>query len=345
MNPRLVALSLFISRKVLGVVVTLFVLASAVFVLLQLVPGDEAVVAAGPGATPAQVERVREQLGLAGGFLPRYWHFLAQLASGNLGTSSVTQGPVSSEIAQALPITAELVVVSILISVAVGVPLAALSAFRATGHGDSGRRFLVVLAAGMPAFWLALMAQWILGDKLRLLPISGTLSTGVSVPAVTGSSLLDSLLAGNLGAFWNAFQHILLPAAVLAIPFIGLIYRILRAEFIRTARRDHVTVARAAGLSNAVLLRRNVLPHVISPLLILVALEFGGLFGGAVLVESVFGRNGLGDMLTNAVAQKDTSTVVGGVLVIGLIVVLANLVVDVVQVLRDPRLRAAELGL
>jgi peptide/nickel transport system permease protein len=227
----------------------------------------------------------------------------------------------------------------------VAFPLAALSAIRETGRGESWRRFLIVFVCSLPTFWLAMMFQWILGAHLGWFPISGRYTIGVvSVPAVTGSTLFDALLVGDWTAVSDALAHIALPATVLSIAFIGPAYRIIRTEFIAAAHRDFVTVARASGQSRLQVLRRNIVPHVLTPTLILVGVEFGSLFGGAVLVESIFGRDGLGSMLTNAVAQKDSSVVIGGVLVIGVVVVVTNLLIDVVQTLRDPRLRSAEFG-
>jgi len=335
----------YVGRKVAGTILTVLVLAVAVFILIQITPGDEAVAAAGPGATAEQIEQQREQLGLSGSLPQRLVSFIGSLATGNLGISSASHGPVTDVIAAAVPVTTELVVVSVILSVLVAVPLAALSAIRASGRGEELRRFLIVLVCGLPTFWLAMMLQWVLGAKLGWFPISGRYTIGAtSVPTITGSTLFDAMLVGDWSAMGDALAHIALPATVLSLGFIGPAYRILRTEFITAAHRDFVTVARAAGHGRFQLLRRHIVPHVMTPLLILVGIEFGSLFGGAVLVESVFARDGLGAMLTNAVAQKDSTVVIGGVLVIGIIVVVVNLLVDVVQTLRDPRLRSAEMG-
>lgn len=336
----------FALRKVAGALITLLVLVSAVFLLIQVTPGDEAVAAAGPGASPERIEQMREQLGLSGPLLERYTAFLGRLAGGDLGVSSSSRGPVVDAVAAALPVTAELVVVSVAISLTVAFSLAALSALRETGHGESLRRFLVIFVAALPTFWLALMFQRLFGSMLGWFPISGRYTIGVvSVPKVTGSTLFDAMLAGDAVAVGDALAHIVLPAAVLSIAFIGPAYRIIRSEFVSVAHADFVRVARATGQSRLQVLRRNIVPHVLTPTLILVGIEFGSLFGGAILVESVFARDGLGSMLTNAVAQKDTSVVIGGVLAIGVIVIVTNSLVDIVQTLRDPRLRRAEMGI
>ena len=344
MRNRFVQAGLFVLRRVAGGAGTLAVLATVVFFLLKAVPGDEARVAAGASATPDQVAAARARLGLDSSLWTQFLRFLGRIVRGDLGVSSSTHGSVGASIVDLLPGTTELVVVSVAISVITAVPLAMLSALRGSGAWDSTRRVTVIVLAGMPIFWLALMVQFLLGTKLHLFPISGQLSIGYSVPRVTGAPTLDALLSGDFAAAQDAFAHLVLPAVVLAVPQAGLLYRVTRAEILRVLTRQHVTVARAAGVGRARLIRTHVLPPALTPVLFLVGIDFGTLFGAAILVESVFGRQGIGAMMTNAMAQKDTLSVEGGVLVIGLIVVLSSLVVDIVQMIRDPRVRAAELA-
>lgn len=341
---RLEGTSLFLARRVLGAAGTMLALATVVFFLLKLTPGDEARTAAGETATTEQVALVRDRLGLDEPVALQYVRYLGRLVTGDLGTSSSTHGSVGAAIVDVLPGTTELVIVSVALSVLMAVPLAALSALRATGAGDSLRRVLVIVAAGLPTFWLGLMLQDLLSRRIVVLPASGELSLGYDVPRVTGAAVLDSLLAGQPLAAWDAVQHLFLPALVLAVPQAGVMYRVTRSEILRVLTRQHVLVARAAGVPRGRLIRKHVLPQAVTPLIILIGVDFGTLFGAAILVESVFGRQGIGSLLTNAMTQKDTYSVEGGVLVVGLIVVLSSLVVDVVQALRDPRVLAAEMG-
>jgi peptide/nickel transport system permease protein len=341
---RLQPIAVFAGRKLLGVVGTLLALATIVFFLTKLTPGDEAQVAAGEGASPEQVEIVRERLGLSGTLFEQYLNFLGRLMRGDLGTSSASAGSVADAVFGVLPSTTELVVVALLITVTIAMPLAVFSALRHSGAGDALRRVLVILAAGMPTFWLGLMLQNLVATQWRVFPISGVKSTGIQVPQTSGSLLIDSLLAGSPIAFWDVLGHLVLPALVLSVPFIGQLYRVIRVELIRVLEREHITVARASGISGWRLVRKHVLPQIANPALLMIGIEFGGLFGGAILVESIFGRDGIGAFMTNALNQKDTSSVLGGVLVIGIIVVLTSLVVDIVQLIRDPRVRAAQIG-
>jgi peptide/nickel transport system permease protein len=251
---------------------------------------------------------------------------------------------VADALGAVLPSTAELVVVAILVAVTVAIPLALMSAVRAKGAGDAVRRVLVIVAAGMPVFWLALLLQSLISVQWKLLPISGVNTLGIQIPPVTGLRLVDSLIIGSPIAFWDTLTHLILPAVILAVPFTGQLYRVIRAELLRVMAREHIQVARSTGISGRRLLWGHALPQVVNPALLMVGVEFATLFGGAILVESVFGRSGFGSFMTNAVAQKDTSSVLGGVIVIGVIVVATSLIVDTIQIIRDPRVRAQQLG-
>lgn len=335
---------LFLIRRFGSAVVTLFMLTAIVFVMVKLIPGDEAHVAAGENATAAQVEAVRHRLGLDRPLWAQYLTFLNHLVHGDLGTSITTHQSIRSDIANVLPQTIELVVFSMTLMVVVVVPLATVSALRRSGATDTAVRLGVIVAAALPTFWLALILQNALGSQMGILPISGRLSRTVSVTPHTGSVLLDSVIDGNPTALWNALQHLFLPAAVLCLPFAAQLYRTLRTEMIRVMAREHLVVARAKGLPGRRLVLRHALPNAVGPAITVLGIQFGAMAGAAVLVESVFGLVGIGSYLTNAVAQKDTFAVLGGVLVIGTLVVISSFVVDVLQLIRDPRVRAGQLG-
>ena len=336
--------TVFLLRKALSSVITLIGLSAFVFLMVKLIPGDEARVAAGENASPEQVEAVRKALGLDQPFLVQLLTFFGRLVRGDLGTSITTHVSVAQGIGQVLPQTIELVLLAVIIVGTCVTPLATLSALRRDGATDFTIKTLVIICAGLPTFWLALLLQYLLGTKLQLVPISGRLSRGFDVPTRTGSVIVDSLLAGNPLAAWDGLQHLILPAVVLALPFAAQLYRIMRAELIQVLAREHLTVARAKGVPQRHLVWQHVLPNAIGPSITLVGIQFGAMVGAAVLVESVFGLVGVGSYLTNAVAQKDTFAVLGGVLVIGVLVVVCNYIVDILQLIRDPRLRAGQLG-
>lgn len=334
----------FLLRKLGSSLVTVIGLATLVFVMVKLIPGDEAHVAAGESASPAQVAAVRQRLGLDDSLPVQYGRYLDHLLHGDLGTSITTHQAVSAAIGQVLPGTIELVLLALALVVTVAVPAATVSAMLRGRPVDSALRVGVIVAAGMPTFWLGLVLQFVLGARLGLLPISGRLSLGLEVPRRTGMTTVDALLAGNLPACYDAFQHLLLPAAVLAVPFGAQVYRTLRAELLSVLGREHLVVARAKGLTQTRLILRHALPNAMNPVITLLGILAGVMVGAAVLVESIFGLSGVGAYLTSAVAQKDTFAVLGGVLVIGTVVVAVNFLVDVVQLARDPRIRVSPTG-
>ena len=242
-----------------------------------------------------------------------------------------------------LPATIQLVVFAVILIIVVDVPLAVFSALRAGRSADTTIGTAVVFGSAVPAFWLALLAQYWLGSRLGILPISGEIGNGYSVPSRTGFILIDSLLSGDPSAFGSVVAHLFLPAAVLAVGFGAQFYRALRAELLRALNREFVMLALAKGVTTSRLTVRHVLPNAAGPALTVLGVMVGSMVGHAILVETVFGLPGIGSYITEAVNQKDTFAVLGGVIVIGVVVVAANLVTDALQLVRDPRLRSATL--
>lgn len=335
---------LLLARRLAGMLVTVLGLAVTVFILVKLIPGDEARVAAGAGATPAQVAAAREQLGLDHSLVVQFATFLEGLLHGDLGSSIITHQPVAGEVMAVLPHTVELVVFALVMMVIAVVPLATISALRREGALDVSVRTSVLFTAGLPTFWLALLTQYLFGSKWAMFPISGVLSRGVSVTPRTGSVLIDALLGRDMAAFFDTLDHLFLPAVVLALPFGAQLYRVLRADLIQVFGREYLSVVRSKGVGEFRLVALHAMPNALGPALTVLGVLFGTMVGGAVLVESVFGLPGIGSYLMNAVAQKDSFAVLGGTLVIGLLVIVTNFVVDMIQLVRDPRLRSVELG-
>jgi peptide/nickel transport system permease protein len=333
----------FVFRRLGTVVLTLLGLVTIVFVMVKSIPGDEAQVAAGAGATPQQVEQVRQELGLDQPVAIQYARYLGNLLRGNLGTSSVSHRPVLSDIGGVLPASLQLVSLALILALGVSIPAASIAAVR-RGHGsDTTSRILVIVVAGLPAFWLALVLQWMLGSQ-RILPISGSLSIGLNVPRWSGMTVVDSALTGSPGTFLDAVQHMVLPAAILAIHAGAQFYRFLRAEMLSVLQREHIMVARAKGASTRRIVTMHALPNAFGPVLTQIGVQIGVLVASAVVVESIFGLPGIGSYMFYAVEQRDIYAVLGAVLTVGIIVVVANFVVDLLQLARDPRIRAAQLG-
>lgn len=333
-----------VGRRLLMMILTLWGLATLVFIMIKLLPGDEAQVAAGPGASAEQVAAVSKRLGLDLPLPDQYLAFLGRLLRGDLGTSVVSAKPVLTELTAVLPSTLELMIYAALLGVVMAVPAALVAATYRGKAFDGVSRILAVVGGAMPAFWLALMLQYFLGSVWRVTPISGQHSFGVSSPVVTGMPTLDALLSGDVGAFADALAYLILPAFVFAVPFAAQVYRLLRATLLGVLASDMVQPVRAKGASTRRIVLRHALPNALPPTISLIGTLVGGMVGGAILVETVFARRGVGSYLANAVALKDTYAVLGAVMFVGIAVCVVNLVADIVTLMLDPRLRGRQLG-
>lgn len=336
------AYATYVARRLLFAVLTLVGLMALVFLMVKAIPGDEARVAAGPEASEAQIEAVRERLGLDQPLPIQFLHFAGQYARGDLGTSSSTLQPVLDDLMKVLPSTMELVILTMCLTLVVAVPAAAISAARHRSAVDLGARVLAVTAGGLPTFWLALMLQYLFATRLGLFPISGQQSFQFMTDEVTGMPLVDSALSGSPSAFADAFSYIVLPAIALSALFISQTFRALRASLLGLMESDFIAAVRAKGASPVRIMARHALPNTFGPIVTLIGIQFGLMTGSAVLVEVVFARRGLGAYLANAVAQKDTYAVLGTVFFVGALVCLVNLIVDIAHLIVDPRVRAAQ---
>lgn len=336
------AYGLYLGRRLLFTALTLAGLLALIFLMIKAIPGDEARVVAGPQASASQIAVVRERLGLDQPLIVQFARFASQVARGNLGTSTSTLQPVLDDMLKVLPSTLELVVLAMSLSVLVAVPAAALAAARHASRTDLGARVVAVTLGGLPTFWLALMLQFLFATRLGWLPISGQQSFQFFTEEVTRMPLVDALLSAEPGAFVDALRHAVLPVVALSALFMAQTFRMLRATLLGLMELDFILAVRAKGASPLRIMLRHALPNALGPVLTLVGMQFGLMVGSAVLVEGVFARPGVGSYLANAVAQKDTYAVMGAVFFIGAMVCLVNLVVDVLHLVIDPRVRSAQ---
>lgn len=334
----------YLARRIGLSTLALLGLATLVFAMIKVIPGDQAQVIAGEGASREQVEAVRANLGLDAPVPVQYLRYVLSLLRFDLGTSSYTHRSVSSEIGAVLPMTVQLVALSLVIAVLIAFPLAIVAAVKRGGGWDTSSRILVIFAGGFPVFWVAMMGQYLFGSHLRVLPISGGGSAGHDVPTRTGMSIVDALLVGDLTSAGDAVYHLVLPATVLVIPIAAILFRTLRVDLVEVLRREHIRVARAKGVPVRTIVLSHALPNALGPSVTIVALEFGLLIPSAVLVETVFGLPGIGSRLTTAVDQRDMAIVLGCVVTIGAIVIAANFIGDVAQMAIDPRMRSSRSG-
>jgi ABC-type dipeptide/oligopeptide/nickel transport system permease component len=301
----------YLARCVIAGVITLLVTSSVIFLMIRLLPGDPARVIAGEMATERDVALLRSRLNLDKSLTLQYGIFLSDLVHGNLGTSARTQLPVMEEVLARLPRTIRLAVVSMLIATLLGVPAGLAAAFRRYSIFDLLVSFGTLCGVSMPVYWLGLMLIVLFAVKLGWLPAAGA----------------DSLTS------------VILPGVTLAMYSIGLITRMTRASTLDVLCQDYIRTARAKGLPASALVYRHVLRNVLIPVITTVGLQFGALLGGAVLTESVFGWPGMGLLLVDSIFSRDYPMIQGIVLVFSALVIAMNLLVDVLYVYIDPRIR------
>jgi peptide/nickel transport system permease protein len=324
-------------------VLVMIALSIMIFALARVVPGDPARMALGPAATQEQVDTLRVQMGLDKPLPVQYVDYVGKAVRGDLGMSLVSQRPVTTDLEQTVPATVELVLVSVIFMFVVAIPLGVITAHFRDRALDHIGRILSLTGVTIPSFLFAISLQLLAARCLPNWPIIGRLDHSLSFqPGPTGFLLIDGLLAGRLDVFVDALQHLVLPAFALAMAGIGQITRITRSSMLENQRKDHVLTLQSFGVPERVIIFRYLLKlSSIAPLTIM-GLEFASLIGNAFVIEMVFAWGGFASYGLNAILQKDLNAVTAVVLVAGLFFIVANLVVDVLISIIDPRLRRKE---
>jgi peptide/nickel transport system permease protein len=329
----------YIVQRLLAVIPTLIGVAVVVFTLIRLIPGDPAEVMLGGFATPERVATLRRDLGLDQPILLQFGVWTRELVTGNLGRSIMSQSPVTQEIWSRFPATLELTVLSTCFALAVGITLGVVSATAHNTRLDLVTTIVSVLGMSIPVFWLGLMLLYVLGVWLRVLPISGRLDLSIALPRITGLVLADSLIQCNWPALADGLKHLVLPAFTLAVIPIATISRMTRTSMVEVLRQDYISVARAKGLVERVVLGRHALKNALIPVITVAGTRFGMQLAGAVLVEVVYGWPGVGRLIFDAIQKRDYPIIQGAVLFIACMFVLINLLTDLLYAVVDPRIR------
>lgn len=311
-----------------------------VFVLLRLFPGDPAYLFAGPTASPATVEAIRENLGLNEPIPVQYWKYLSNLTQGELGTSLVTSRPVRTDVFDRFPATLELITFAVVLCLLTSVPLAAYAARRPGTLLDRVTKLYGQLAGALPDFWWGLMLIFVFFTTLSLAPTPvGRLDIGqVPPPRVTGLMTIDSILSGDWGTFKSAIGHLLLPGLTLAFVYGAPIVKQMRTGITNVIRSPYLTYANMCGLSRWMLFRYS-FRNALLPAVTMTGLTYAYLIGAAVVVETVFSWGGLGQYAVQAITSSDYLAVSGTVLVTTVFSLLVYLVLDFVYMLIDPRIK------
>lgn len=318
---------------------TLIGLLLITFALSALSPVDRVLQIVGDHASQATYDQVRHQLGLDNSLPVQFWHYLTNLAHGDLGTASATGQPVLQDLLSAFPATLELATLALIIGSVFGVIFGVLCARFAGSPWDLAVRTFTLLGNSVPIFWLGLLMLALFYARLQWSAGPGRLDDiyQYSVEAKTGFVLIDTWLSGDRAAFLNAINHLVLPVLLLAYYSLASITRLTRTACLSEMNKEYITLARAKGAGEMTILVRHVLPNIRGTLFTVIALAYTGMLEGAVLTETVFSWPGIGRYLTTALFAGDTTAIMGGTLLIGVSFVIINNLTDVLVRVTDPR--------
>ena len=310
------------------------------FFLSRVVPADPARLAAGLQAGPEQVAEVRRLLGLDQPLIVQYLDYLGGLLQLDFGRSIQTRGPVIDDLLVFLPATLELVVLAAIGFTVVGIALGVIWAVWPRGIHSVLIRLIAVTAVAVPVFWIGLVLQIVFASRLGWFPIAGNLHyEAFGVPLVTGVSTLDALLAGDLEAFRAAVRHLTLPVASLVIGQLALATRLTRASLSEQLRQPYVRSARARGVKEGRIVIVDALRNALNPVITMLALQFGWVLGGSVLIEVVYSYPGLGLYAFNAFRTFDYNPIMAMTIVVTIAFVVVNEATNSLYPVLDPRLR------
>lgn len=332
----------FIGKRLIYLVVMLFGVATLVFILTKMIPGNPTVANLSQRALndPEVVAAYRAKYGLDQPVFVQYILYIKNLLHLDLGTSIRTNKPVLDELARCYPATIELALFAIILAALLGILFGVISAMKRNSILDQAVRALSVTGVSIPSFWFALLVLYFFYYKLHIFPGPGRLSNSFSAPAtVTGMYVIDSLIEGNPAKALDALQHLILPGLVLAAFTMGLITRTTRSNLLDVMSTDYIRTARAKGLSRVGLIVRHALGNALIPVLTVIGLGLGNLLGGMVLVETIFNWPGVGQFAYESVLSVDYPSIIGVALLIALNYMVINTVVDILYGVIDPRVR------
>jgi len=337
-----VGLRRYILTRIVLTLPMVFILATLVFFVMHVLPGDPVSSALGPKGTPEMLNRIRTQLGLNDPLIVQYGRFLVDMITLRFGNSLVLgHRPIIDEMSERFPATLELVVPAAILALLIGILGGTFAASRRKRASDYAWRIYSVFIYSLPIFWLGLMFQLLFGVRLNWLPVSGRIDAalGTTLERITNLYLVDSLITGNWPAFFSVLEHLVLPTITLGLILSGVFVRMTRINVIETLQADYIAAGRARGIRERVLVYGHALKNAMIPVITLIGLQVAILLAGAVLTETVFSWPGMGSYLVQRISTRDYTAVQSVITVFALLVALISLAVDVVYSLVDPRVR------
>jgi len=321
----------YVLKRLIEIVPTVLAITFVVFVMMRSIPGDPVVALLGDGYTEEDAVRVRAEYGLDKPLIVQYGIWLAKLARGDWGRSILSGRPVLQDVVIRLPVTIELIVLSMGVALAISIPAAIIGALRQNTWADYTATTVAMIGVSIPEFFIGVLLLLVFSIGLGgLLPSSGWVYLPGTCPSmVCGVSI------------WGNMQHVLMPAFALGVARAALLTRILRASMLEVVRTEYVTTARAKGLSERPVVLKHALKNALIPTVTVMGLQVGFLIGGAIVVETLFAMPGLGTFGIDAIIARDYQQVQGFALITAIAFVVINLLVDLTYTFLDPRIRYA----
>lgn len=329
----------YILKRILMLIPVLIGVSIIVFLIMRVFSPDPAPIVLGQHATQVAAEAWRQANGLNDPIYLQYYHFLTGALTGDLGTSYYTKLPVTQEIFARFPATIELALFAIILASFFGILIGVISAVKKNSIIDNTGMLIALLGVSMPIFWLGILLIILFSGTLHLLPSNGRIDPLLQPVHITGLYLLDSLLTGDTSTFTDALRHLILPASALAMYSMAIITRMTRSSMLDTLQQDYIRTARAKGIAESKVVYKHALRNGLIPIVTVIGLQLGSLLGGAVLTETVFSWPGIGAYTVACILKSDFPVVQGVVLLVATVFVLMNLLVDIVYVFIDPRIK------
>ena len=332
----------YIVKRILSSILVLWGVVTITFFIARVIPSQPEVKWAGQRATPEQLEAARIELGLDKSLPEQYVIYINDLLHGDLGDSLNSHQPVSADLKRYIPPTLELVLLAFILAMIIGIPLGIYSAKKKDKLLDHCSRFFSIGSVSLPTFWVALFLQLIFYKTLQWLPIGGRLSVEATifetVPNISGMLLLDCLLTGKFGLFFDALQNIILPCLTIALYPIGLVARMTRSALLEILGEDYITAGHSYGLSGTKMLWKYALKNSLGTTATDVALSMGYTLTNTFLVEAIFSWPGIGSYISGAVTSLDYPAIIGVTLFGAVCYIVLNLLADII-IAMDPRVR------
>ena len=307
--------------------------------MVHLSPGDPALALLGDHANKESVEKLREDMGLNKPLIVQYVIFASNAVQGDFGKSFKSKQPVLDEFMERFPATMELALCAMILAIVLGIGAGIISAIKRYSIFDYGSMFIALAGVSMPVFWLGLVLIYFFSVSLEWLPVSGRLGYEFYVENVTGFYLIDTLLASDYPAFWDALKHLILPSIALGTIPMAIIARMTRSSMIEVMKEDYIRTARAKGCSVFQVVMIHALRNAMMPVITVIGLMLGTLFAGAILTETTFSWPGIGKWIVNAVYQRDFPIIQSATLIIASMFIFVNLIVDLLYALINPKIR------